>query len=127
MFNISEMNMYKGSRLLLSQWRSNVLALPSIRNYRESENFTFDWDKVPETLEKEKEKFEEYVEVAGNARFGDHKLNIENIEYTASQNPNEWAHVQYLVDLSKPRLIPGIASISTVASKATNIYKHAII
>ena len=101
------MNVYRGSRVLLSQWRNNVLALPSVRNYRESENFVFDWDKVPETLEKEKEKFEEYVEVAGEARFTDHKLNIENIEYTASQNPNEWAHVQYLVDLSKPKLIPG--------------------
>ena len=49
---ISEMNVYKSSRILLSQWRHTVLALPSARGYRENENFTFDWNKVPDTLDK---------------------------------------------------------------------------
>ena len=76
------MNIYKGSRLLLSQWRSNVLALPSIRNYRESENFTFDWDKVPETLEKEKEKFQEenFINIIGFMAYHS-KQDLENQNY----------------------------------------------
>ena len=49
---ISEMNVYKSSRILLSQWRHTVLALSSARGYRENENFTFDWNKVPDTLDK---------------------------------------------------------------------------
>ena len=97
---------YKSGRVLLSQWRHTVLALPSVRTVRQSENFTFNWDKVPDTLDKERKRFEQFCEEAGEARNVDN-LKVENVEYTASQNPEEWKHVQYLVDLASPGFIPG--------------------
>eukprot|EP00088_Acartia_fossae_P009665 TRINITY_DN1471_c0_g1_i2.p1 TRINITY_DN1471_c0_g1~~TRINITY_DN1471_c0_g1_i2.p1 ORF type:complete len:215 (-),score=29.59 TRINITY_DN1471_c0_g1_i2:28-672(-) len=96
---------YKSGRVLLSQWRHTVLALPSVRTVRHSENFTFDWDKVPDTYEKERKQFEEFCEEVGEARINNN-LKIENVEYTASQNAEEWKHVQHLVDLASPTFIP---------------------
>ena len=57
------MNVSLSSRIVLQSCRRRQLVLVSqLRHYRKSENFTYDWDKVPETLEKERKKYEEYTE-----------------------------------------------------------------
>ena len=100
------MNVCSRSRIFVSKFRHSVLALPQVRNFRENENFTFDWERVNQTLEKERKHYEEYNEMMGEAKFSG-KFNIGNIEYTASQNPEEWVHVQNLIDMASPKLIPG--------------------
>ena len=101
------MNIYTGSKLLLRGVNHPVLAL-QYRYLRENENFTFDWSKVPETLEKERKKYEEFSELMGDSKFSKRDLNIREIEYTASQKPEEWIHVQRLVEMCAPKQIPGI-------------------
>lgn len=101
------MNVYRGSRLVLRGLRHPVLSVQQ-RNLRENENFTFDWTRVPDTLEKEREKYEKYSEIIGDGKFPSDNLNVRKVEYVASQDPAEWEHVQRLIDLCSPRLIPGI-------------------
>ena len=78
------------------------------RTFRQDENFTFDWKKVPASLEKEREKFDEYSELVGDARFSQPEENSSRqVEYVATRDPAEWRFVQRLVDAAKPRIVPG--------------------
>ena len=63
------MNVCSRSRIFVSKFRHSVLALPQVRNFRENENFTFDWGRVDQTLEKERKHYEEYNEMMGEAKF----------------------------------------------------------
>jgi len=101
------MNVSLSSRIVLQSCRRRQLVLVSqLRHYRKSENFTYDWDKVPETLEKERKKYEEYTEVFGEERYSNRDTNIREIKYTASQDPAEWSSVQNIIDACAPKLIP---------------------
>jgi len=60
---------------------------------RQDENFTFDWNKVPDTVEKERKKFEDYVEMFGEHRFN-REVKVEDREYTVSTDPTEWLAVE---------------------------------
>ena len=100
------MNLCSRSRHVLRTVNRPVLTL-QYRYLRENENFTFDWSRVPDTLEKERRKYEEYSELMGDSKFSKQDLNIREIEYTASQKPEEWVHVQRLVEMCAPRQIPG--------------------
>jgi len=87
----------------LSQARRLGTSPPSL--VRQDENFTFDWNKVPETKEKEKKKFEDYVEIFGEHRFN-REVKVEDREYTVSADPAEWASVERYTSMCLPRSIP---------------------
>jgi hypothetical protein len=81
------------------------------RAFRQDENFTFDWKKVPSSLEKEREKYDEFVRVAGDAAFSQPDLTKRPVSYEATRDPEEWRFVQRLVDACKPRAVPGQESL----------------
>ena len=108
------MNLCQGSRRILQRYRQPLFGLnrteglssTPVASARENENFTFDREgRVADTLEKERKKYEEYVETIGDSRFSDRDLNQREVEYVASQA--EWKHVQRIIDSCAPRLIPG--------------------
>jgi hypothetical protein len=80
------------------------------RAFRQNENFTFDWKKVPASLEKEREKFDSYNDVVGDARFSPQPVNMREVAYVATRDPVEWRFVQRLVDACKPKPVPGMGS-----------------
>jgi hypothetical protein len=86
---------------------SSHIVFTQTRAFRQDENFTFDWKKVPASLEKEREKFDEYREVVGDARFSDRQESMRQINYVATSDPAAWRFVERLVNSSKPRIIPG--------------------
>ena len=90
--------------------RSTSCSFLQWRGIRQDEHFTFDWKRVPDSLEKEKEKYAIYTEIIGDAKFSDEDVNIRDIEYTASKEPSEWFHVQHLIDVCAPRQISGECS-----------------
>jgi hypothetical protein len=78
------------------------------RAFRQNENFTFDWKKVPASLEKEREKFDSYTDVVGDARFSPQPVNMREVAYVTTRDPVEWRFVQRLVDACKPKPVPGM-------------------
>ena len=100
------MNVYRGARAILA-YRHPPLLLTQHRFVRRDENFTFDWDLVPDTLDKERKKYEEYSDLVGNAKFS-REANVETVDYVASQNPDEWSHVERLLEIASPKLVPGM-------------------
>ena len=81
------------------------LHISSCKLVRKDENFTFDWDKVPSTLEKEREKFSDYLDVFGEARFSK-PIEYQNRQYTTSTDPTEWAMVERYMMQCEPKQIP---------------------
>lgn len=94
-----------GSLIMTAAKRSTSCSFLQWRGIRQDEHFTFDWKRVPDSLEKEKEKYAIYTEIIGDAKFSDEDVNIRDIEYTASKEPSEWLHVQHLIDVCAPRQI----------------------
>ena len=108
------MNLCQGSLRILQRYRQPLFVLnrteglstTPVASARENENFTFDREgRVADTLDKERKKYEEYVETVGDSRFSNRDLNQREVEYVASQA--EWKHVQRIIDSCAPRLIPG--------------------
>ena len=60
---------------------------------------------MPSTLEKEREKFADCLEVFGEARFNK-KVEYQNRQYTSSTDPKEWSMVMRYVNQCNPKPIP---------------------
>eukprot|EP00090_Calanus_glacialis_P003830 TRINITY_DN12870_c0_g1_i1.p1 TRINITY_DN12870_c0_g1~~TRINITY_DN12870_c0_g1_i1.p1 ORF type:complete len:219 (-),score=81.87 TRINITY_DN12870_c0_g1_i1:111-767(-) len=93
------------AKLVSTYLSSRQLSVSSCKLVRESENFTFDWNKVPGTLEKEREKFTDYLDTFGEARFSK-PVEYQNRQYTTSTDPSEWAMVERYMVQSQPKVIP---------------------
>jgi len=93
------------SMLMSPYLTSRQLSISSCKLVRKDENFTFDWNKVPGTLEKEREKFSDYLEIFGEERFS-RPVEYQNRQYTTSSDPSEWAMVERYMHQCQPKLIP---------------------
>eukprot|EP00092_Neocalanus_flemingeri_P022567 GFUD01024470.1.p2 GENE.GFUD01024470.1~~GFUD01024470.1.p2 ORF type:complete len:220 (+),score=88.84 GFUD01024470.1:52-711(+) len=84
---------------------SRQLSMSPCHLVRQDENFTFDWSKVPNTLEKEREKFSDHLEVFGESRFSK-PVEYQHRQYTTSMDPTEWSMVERYMSQSQAKTIP---------------------
>lgn len=93
------------SKIIASILLKRNIYLSPCREVRQDENFTFDWDKVPSTSEKEREKFSDYLDIFGETRFSK-PIEYQNRQYTTSADPEEWSYVARYMNQCSSKTIP---------------------
>jgi len=91
-----------------------VTSFTQVRSVSDNESFLFDQNRVPDTFEKERKKFEDHAELFGDNRFWK-KIDNKKWEFVATQNPEEWKYVDRLVEAAKSKTVP-VPKLDSVAA-----------
>ena len=68
-------------------------------------HFTLMLLQVPNTVDKEREKFSDYLDTFGDSGFSK-PVEYQHRQYTTSMDPSEWAMVERYMAMSQPKTIP---------------------